>query len=264
MVWYGKDRNKDRKTRGGWMIPEVTVIIPTIHSTTVFRALDSIAAQSAAGTLEVFVIRDGQTPYAREDFARYPFAVHSIGLLPNQGAAAARNVGIHYAQGPFIAFLDDDDEWLPNHLLTTLTALQSHAGIVFTDAELYHLEEGWHRPFRFAYQPSMLTQTSPVIPSTLVVSREVFDQVGYFDTHIPAYSDWDWILRASRLGAPIARIPAITANYYYSSLSTSSHPETMAPQLRLLRQKHRLGPVPVASFAQMMTDPWFSRWRAPG
>jgi glycosyltransferase involved in cell wall biosynthesis len=247
------------------MAPDISVIIPTIHRHTVFRALNSIAAQRPAGfALEVFVIHDGQVPFAARDFSPYSFPVHALGLLPSQGAAGTRNVGVQFAAGRFLAFLDDDDEWLPNHLSTILPVIRETGGIVYTDAELYHLEEGWHHPFRFSYQPAMLTKTSPVIPSTMAAERGVFEKIGYFDTAIPAYSDWDWILRASQHDVAITRIPLITANYYFSDLSTSSHPEAMAPQLRLLQQKHHLGAVPVASFAKMMTDPWFARWRLPG
>ncbi len=247
------------------MAPDVSIIIPTIHRHTVFRALNSIAAQESPGcTVEVFVIHDGRGPFDAKDFARYPFPVHALGLLPSQGAAGTRNVGVQFAAAPVLAFLDDDDEWLPNHLATVYRAINQTGGIVYTDAELYHMEEGWHHAFRFAYHPSMLTQTSPVIPSTMAAQRAVFEKIGYFDTKIPAYSDWDWVLRASQHQVPITRIPIITANYYFSDQSTSSQPDAMAPQLQMLRQKHHLGAVPVASFAKMMTDPWFSQWRLPG
>ncbi|OLZ11611.1 glycosyltransferase family 2 protein [Sulfobacillus thermosulfidooxidans] len=246
--------------------PKISVIIPTVHNHTIKRALSSIATQNSLdlSAVEVFVIRDGQAPFTRQELGSYPFTLHLLGLLPGQGAAGARNVGLHFSSGQYIAFLDDDDEWLPNHLALTIPLVEKTQGIVFTDAELYHVQEGWHEPFRFQYQPSMLTKTSPVIPSTLVTTRATFEEIGYFDTQIPAYSDWDWILRASRRGVPITRLPEITANYYFSADSTSSRPCKMAPELRKLRSKHHLGPVPVANFAKMMTDPWFAKWRIPG
>lgn len=246
--------------------PIISVIIPTVHLSTIGRALRSIAAQSPGyvSRLEVFVIFDGRPPWGAQSDHQYPYSLHFMGLLPQQGAATARNVGLHFARGHYIALLDDDDEWLPNHLAKTIPLCEQTQGIVYTDAELYHVQEGWHRPFRFAYQPSMLTKTSPVIPSTMVALRQTFSEVGFFDTQIPAYSDWDWVLRASLKGLPITRIPEVTTNYYFSPDSTSSHSQDLIPELHKLCQKHHLRKVPVANFAKMITDPWFQRWRVPG
>ncbi len=246
--------------------PIISVIIPTVHLYTIRRALNSIAAQGAGyvSRLEVFVVSDGRPPLNGLLAGQYPFALRFIGVLPQQGAATARNVGLHFARGQYVALLDDDDEWLPNHLAQTIATCERTRGIVFTDAELYHVQEGWHRPFRFAYHPSMLTKTSPVIPSTMVALRKTFFEVGHFDTQIPAYSDWDWILRASAKGIPITRIPEVTTNYYFSPESTSSRSQDMVPELLKLCRKHNLGRVPVANFAKMITDPWFARWRIPG
>ncbi len=246
--------------------PIISVIIPTIHWSTVGRALRSIAMQSPGFTsrTEVFVIYDGKPPVSEPSENQYPFALHVLGLLPRQGAATARNVGLHFARGHYIALLDDDDEWLPNHLARTIPLCEKTQGIVYTDAELYHVQEGWHKPFRFAYHPAMLTQTSPVIPSTMVTLRKTFSDVGFFDIQIPAYSDWDWVLRASRLGLSITRIPEVTANYYFTPDSTSARSQNLIPELRELCHKHHLNKLPVANFAKMITDPWFQRWRIPG
>lgn len=87
------------------------------------RALDSIAAQSLSD-LEVIVVDDGSTDDGAVVVADYHDPRYRLIQQANAGPGAARNTGIAQAQGEFIAFLDADDEWLPNYLDESVRLLE--------------------------------------------------------------------------------------------------------------------------------------------
>lgn len=88
------------------------------------RALDSISAQTLAD-FEVIVVDDGSTDGSAAIVADYPDARFRLLTQANAGPGAARNAGIAKARGEFIAFLDADDEWLPNYLHESVSLLES-------------------------------------------------------------------------------------------------------------------------------------------
>jgi glycosyltransferase involved in cell wall biosynthesis len=104
---------------------KVSIIIPLYDKAPyVRRALDSIAAQTFAD-FEAIVVDDGSTDGGAAIVADYPDA--RVRLIPqaNAGPGAARNAGLVQARGEFIAFLDADDEWLPNYLEESVSLLES-------------------------------------------------------------------------------------------------------------------------------------------
>src|SRR5258708_11662747 len=111
----------------------VSVIVPTKNRPSTLRlALESVAAQEY-GDIAVTVINDGGVPVADvvSAFADR-FDVKLIELPESIGVSGARNLGIDNATGEYLAFLDDDDCYLPEHLRLAMTALTSH------DAQFYY------------------------------------------------------------------------------------------------------------------------------
>ena len=91
------------------------------------RALASVAAQTYAD-LEVVVVVDGPDP--ETEAVLRTWRDRPLTVVVNErslGGGAARNVGVEAAKGTWIAFLDDDDEWLPNKLERQLRDLAAHA-----------------------------------------------------------------------------------------------------------------------------------------
>lgn len=88
------------------------------------RALDSIAAQTFTD-FEVIVVDDGSTDDGAAIVADYLDARFRMIRQANAGPGAARNAGLAQARGEFIAFLDADDEWLPNYLHDSVCLLES-------------------------------------------------------------------------------------------------------------------------------------------
>jgi glycosyltransferase involved in cell wall biosynthesis len=104
---------------------KVSIIIPLYNKAPyVRRALDSIAAQTLAD-FEVIVVDDGSTDDGAAIVAGYSDARFRMIHQANAGPGAARNAGLAQARGEFIAFLDADDEWLPNYLQESVSKLES-------------------------------------------------------------------------------------------------------------------------------------------
>ena len=124
----------------------ITVVIPYFQKSVgvLARALASIAAQSPCGlSVHVIVVDDASPAPAGPEVASMgdtPFTVEVI-TQANGGPGAARNTGLNHApeQTRFIAFLDSDDEWMPDHLARAVAALES--GFDFYFADLYQLDQ---------------------------------------------------------------------------------------------------------------------------
>jgi hypothetical protein len=108
------------------LIVRVSIVIPLYNKAPyVRRALDSIRAQTFSD-FEVIVVDDGSTDEGARIIESYPDARFRLVTQPNAGPGPARNRGMAEAQGEFIAFLDADDEWLPDYLSESLRLLESY------------------------------------------------------------------------------------------------------------------------------------------
>jgi glycosyltransferase involved in cell wall biosynthesis len=108
----------------------VSVIIPAYNSEKfIRRAIDSVLAQTHPAE-EIIVVDDGSTDSTGEIVQSYGPPVQYV-RQDNAGPGAARNTGIRAAQGDWIAFLDSDDEWLPEKLQVQLDLLQRNPDLVW-------------------------------------------------------------------------------------------------------------------------------------
>lgn len=116
-------------------LPLITVIIPTYNRVQlVVRAVNSVLAQTYRNT-EIIVVDDGSVDGTGQAIAEM-FADSGVKYFfqQNKGQAAARNHGLQYAQGQFVATLDSDDAWYPEFLQKCFDALQSGSyGFVFAN-----------------------------------------------------------------------------------------------------------------------------------
>lgn len=186
--------------------PTVSVVIPTWNRAALtLRALDSLSRQSRPPD-EVLVVDDGSTDDTTER-VRSRFPEVTLLAQPNRGVSAARNAGIRAAHGSWIAFLDSDDEWLPQKLERQLAAVSA-------ETVLCHTDEIWIRRGRRVnpmrkhrkYGGRIFERCLPlcaISPSSALVRRDLFDEVGLFDESLPACEDYDLWLRVT------ARFPVL-------------------------------------------------------
>jgi len=182
----------------------VSVVIPAQNRRKLIsRAIDSVRAQTAPPS-EILVVDDGST----DDTARFVAETYpEVRVLrqPNRGVSAARNAGIRAATSAFIAFLDSDDEWLEKKLERQLQAMEASPG-----ALLCHTNEIWIRNGRRVnpmkkhqkFGGRIFEKALPlcvISPSSVLVDRRLFDEVGLFDESLPACEDYDlWLRVCSR------------------------------------------------------------------
>lgn len=229
-----------------------SVILPTTRPDLLPRALRSIAAQTLPPA-EVLVLHDGG---AAPDVGTWPFEVRAIGITPRQGPSAARNALAALSRSQWLAFLDDDDEWLPEHLASL--APFARGALAFSDAILTHEAEGWSRPFRFRFTPQLLRRTNPIILSGVALPKEAFWRVGGFDSSLTRYEAWDFFLRVQEAGVEIVRVPHETLHYRFSSRSLTADDARMRESFRTFCDKHDLADIGRATFASMLKDPAFA------
>lgn len=180
----------------------VSVIIPAFnYGAFVSDAVESALAQTRP-PLEIIVVDDGSTDDTPQRLARYirDGRIRYIRQV-NRGLPSARNSGIRYARGEWVAFLDADDLWHRRLLELYVSAAQRHP-----DASVVGSPPSRAMPELLPAEPRVgdisvndfLTST-PITGSSVMVRRERFAQVGGFDETLTSVEDRDmWLRLASR------------------------------------------------------------------
>lgn len=177
-------------------MPLVSVVIP-VHNPGSFleRALRSVLAQTERD-LECVIVDDGST----QELAPVPeFDDPRVRIVrqPNRGVSVARNVGVDSGDSRYVAFLDQDDQWLPSKLERQARTLARHPEAAFS-----YTGFTWMLPT--GEVPSGLTSTTgyhqtlggmDVLLSSVVVERVKHNAVGGHHPLLVQAQDWDFVLR---------------------------------------------------------------------
>jgi glycosyltransferase involved in cell wall biosynthesis len=189
----------------------VSVVIPTRgRPELVRRAVESVFDQTHRD-LEVIVVIDGPdsaTEATLRQFADPRFRV--LTLAVPQGGSAARNAGVAASTGQWVAFLDDDDEWLPEKISRQIAAAEASTAadpVVVTRliARKTAGETVWPRRKPRTGEPMseyLFCRSTPaqgegfIQTSTIFASRDLLTRVP-FTQGLPRHQDWDWLIRAA-------------------------------------------------------------------
>lgn len=203
-------------------MPRVSVIIPTYNRGDLLtRSIDSVLGQTYED-FELLVVDDGSTDHTesvveRYDDDRITYLAHSS----NQGASAARNTGIEYADGEYLAFLDSDDVWKPQKLDRQVAELDdrppewvaAYCGVEIGDTDSFDVAaiarslgltrldntegaEGGADLIKAVLKDQLHTSAG----STLLVEASVVEAIGGFDESFDRFQDPEFLIRVLRHG----------------------------------------------------------------
>lgn len=194
--------------------PHVTVIIPTYNRAAfLMEAIESVLAQSYRD-YELIVADDGSTDDTARRVAAFGDAVHYLRLVHHGWPSVVRNRAVDVARGELIAFLDDDDRWLPEKLEQQILLFEgaSAPGFVFSDVCLFS-DDVISAPVLAPWQKKSgdifdaLLSDCYIYPSTVVVRRHLLQAVGGFDETFAIVEDYDLWLRLAH-AAPTGFVDA--------------------------------------------------------
>jgi glycosyltransferase involved in cell wall biosynthesis len=209
--------------------PQVSVVMTVWNGEKhIAESIDSILRQTFQD-LELIVIDDGST----DDTCRVveTFQDSRLHLIrrPHSGIVSSANYGVSQARGTYVARLDADDISLPDRLALQVDALERNpqAVLCYTDAAIFG--EGAAPLFKTVpvrRDPAILLIQMcfrcPVIHSTVLYRKSVFDQIGGYLDRYPVSEDFNLFIRLIRVG-PFVGIPRILVNYRRHLGSISFH-----------------------------------------
>ena len=194
---------------------QISVIIPVYNrEKRLLRALKSVYSQSLIPS-EVIVVDDG-SDLELAPVVKMHFPQVSLIKQTHAGVSRARNNGVERAKGDWVAFLDSDDEWLPNKLerqmreLNQCSELLCHTNEIWIRNGVRVNQHNKHQKYGgdiFQYCLSLCA----VSPSSVVIQKHLFQRLGGFDETLPACEDYDlWLRVTARHKVSYINEPLIT------------------------------------------------------
>jgi glycosyltransferase involved in cell wall biosynthesis len=192
--------------------PKLSVIIPSYKTADLIVAcLDSVFAQTYSD-FEAIVVNDGSPDTAQLEEALRPYRDRIVYIKQeNKRAAGARNNAIRRSRGEFVAFLDSDDTWLPNHLASQMQLFADNPSLDLAYANALLIGDPVREPEFMEKCPSsgeatfeaLIVERCQIPISTVVARKQTLIDAGLFDESLPRCDDYDMWVRSAFRGAKI-------------------------------------------------------------
>lgn len=201
-------------------VPLVSVVIPSRNRRArLERALASVWAQTL-GDFEVIVVDDASddgTQQALANIAASEPRLRTIRHDAPRGGAGARNTGIAAARGEFVAFLDDDDVWLPEKLARQVAVLRANPQASAVSASFVIDAGGGRRLAKILHPPrdadEIIHANHLGGASVCCTTRAALERIGGFDPTLRSAQDWDLWIKLNDLG-PVLVCPEPLVVYH--------------------------------------------------
>jgi LmbE family N-acetylglucosaminyl deacetylase/glycosyltransferase involved in cell wall biosynthesis len=212
---YSRQVELDLPISGERDLPLVTVIVRSIGRQTLSKALDSIAIQTYSN-IEVIIVNakgDGHNCFT-ENCGKFPLRFIDAGIPLNR--AAALNCGLRAAAGQFIAFLDDDDWFLPDHISKLGSVLKKrYPNVLAVHTAVACVEESGQATgtvYNTAHDPVRLMSANYLPINSVLFSRRLLELGCIADETLDLLEDWDFWLQVS-CHTTIPFVPGVSAFY---------------------------------------------------
>jgi len=178
----------------------ISVIIPSFNrKNTLSRSIDSVLKQTYKPS-EIILVDDGSTDGTR-GFILSSYPNIKYFFQPKKGVSSARNKGILESSSEWIAFLDSDDEWMPQKLEKQKKQLEKHSGIFISHTNEIWIRNGVrvnqmkkHQKYG-GYIFDKCLDICRMSPSSVLIHKRVISDIGVFDETLQVCEDYDLWLR---------------------------------------------------------------------
>lgn len=199
----------------------VTIIMPVYNRANIVSdAINSVLAQTYKNW-ELIVVDD----FSTDDIKRVieEFDDERIRLLKNcneKGVSGARNTGLKYSNGDYIAYLDSDNDWDQDYLLLMVNTLRNHTEFnsIYCAQYVYKFYDDNIKQLMFlrfgAYNHSLIKNRNYIDLNCYIHKKILFNNFGGFSQKINRFVDWELIHRYASSGSPFA-FPCVLSNYYF-------------------------------------------------
>ncbi|AFY99669.1 glycosyltransferase family 2 protein [Calothrix sp. PCC 6303] len=222
--------------------PKVSVVVPAYNAMKYLpETLDSILQQTFSD-FEVLIINDGSSDHIVEWFQEIQDSRVKLISQQNMGLSSARNTGIRYSQGEYIAFLDSDDTWEKTKLEKQVNYLEKNPSVDLIHTWMELMDEvgiSTGRILKSSAEGNIwekLIQRNVIACLTVMVRRHCFEVVGGFDETLRSLEDWDMWIRIAK-NYKFAVIPEALAYYRQIPTSMSKNFQVMADSFNIVIEK---------------------------
>lgn len=216
------------------MTPTISIVLTT-HPGRDLECQEAIASVQAQTYTdwELIVVHDGDRE-AWEGFPRATEQIHYTTLPRFGNDTKPKNEGIKISKGRYVAFLDSDNTWRPDHLSALVRELEARPEIDLVYGDRWVTDETGGNPPALGYttdfDPYLLLQRNYIDTSDVLVRRTALEYVGGFDEEQSKYIDWNLWCRMAKAGFRMLRVPLLLTDYTLSASSKSYRVLTKAEQ----------------------------------
>jgi Glycosyltransferases involved in cell wall biogenesis len=229
-------------------LPLISVIIPTFNRASIIeRAIHSVLKQTHKN-IEIIIVDDCSTDGTQSILNKFKnnnffYFLHE----KNKGPAAARNTGIFNSSGEYIAFLDSDNEWLPKKLEIQIRSFQKAKDIGLVYCDTIVLKN--HQIVSIIPSPAIKNIEGNIFNSLLIenfidtssvlIKKECFQNIGYFDEKFDCLEDYDLFLRICKC-YNVKHVKDFLVKYHFSENGVNGKPiEMHVEKMGWMYEKHK-------------------------
>lgn len=223
---------------------QLSVIIPAYNGDRyIAEAIDSALEQTYSDEYEIIIVDDGSTDNTFEVVEQYDNRVNYLSQK-NQGVAASRNLGLAAARGKYIAFLDQDDLFLPHKLSSQVALLERDSGLGMVNSGWQIIDElgvalSAVQPWQQIPDLSCdnLIVWKPVFLGAMLFRRSWLERAKGFNTALQQTPDVDLVMRLAMMGCTAAWVEQITVKYRQHRANASRNSLLQTQELNQITAK---------------------------